>query len=199
VSPAELSELSDGSEYLTIIIIEANLLVDGGVVDKFCVSAEDAEVGVFYLECFLGLEVSVVEVDAEAVEVEDVSNLHIEGEVFPAVAPQHHLESILSGGVDDLELLGEVPVVFVAEDVGAVDHQSDGGEMSFLAFLVLFLCLLSQLSNALQMLTTLHLRINIAQFERGLRYKFSNTHTARLHNQPPLSFLKIIGGTPPGW
>jgi len=154
--PAVFPELSDGGEDVAVLVVESHLLVDGGVIGEVRVAAEEAGVGVLDLEGLLGLQVAVVEVDAEPVEVEHVAHLHVQAEVLPLVAPQHHLQRLLARRVDDPQLLGVVPILFVAEDVGAVDDQSDRGKVALLRLLLLPLGLLPQFCDGLQMLRALH-------------------------------------------
>ena len=135
-------ELGEGVEDLAIVVVEADLLVDGEVGVDVGAAAEDAEVGVLVAVGLLGLELVVEGLDFEIVEEDDVTDLQAEGEVLLAVAPEVHLEGLLLlRVVYYFQFLSEVPVVLVAVYVRAVDDQPDGRHQPFagLALLVLFL------------------------------------------------------------
>lgn len=90
----------------------------------------------------------LVEFEFEVVEVDDVSDFEIEGEIFFLSAPDIDLQGFtLVGVVDDFNFLGEVSVLFVAVGTGCVDNESSGRVESIrvvglFIFLVLFFGLL---------------------------------------------------------
>jgi hypothetical protein len=109
------SEAIDGVQDPAVFVVKAHFFVDGAVVIGVGVATENSEVGVLVLVDLFGLQLVLVELEPEVVEVDDVSDFEIEGEVLLLAAPDVDLEGLgLVGGVDDFEFLGEVPVFFVA-------------------------------------------------------------------------------------
>lgn len=152
------SEAIDGVQDPAVFVVKAHFFVDGAVVIGVGVATENSEVGVLVLEDLFGLQLVLVELEPEVVEVDDVSDFEIEGEVLLLVAPDVDLEGLgLVGGVDDFELLGEVPVFFVAVGSGCVDDEPDGGvELVLLPGLLIFVVLLPGLLEAENLSVLLH-------------------------------------------
>lgn len=150
VIPAELAQLDECGKDASVFIIKSDLLVDGAVVVEIGLAVEDPEIGVLNLISLLGLKSAIVDLNAEPVNEQDVSNLDIEGEVVLAVAVEENLHGcVWTRGVDDLELLGEVSIVLVSEHIGAVDDQANCGivpVVGFLAALGITLALLKELA-----------------------------------------------------
>ena len=190
VGLGEGPQLGEGVEDFAVVVVQADFLVDGEVAVDVGAAAENAEVGVLVAVGLLGLEFVVEGFDFEIVEEDDVADFEVEGEILLAVAPEVDLEGLLLlGVVDDFEFLGEVPIVLVAVDVGAVDDEADGREqpVAGLALLVLFL----ELGQGKQLPVLLHFVPNYylsqmsGRLQLILAQSYFSTHLPRYSPTPP--------------
>lgn len=160
VVSAELTQFEEGGQDASVLIIEAHLFVNWAVVVEIGLAVEDPEVGVLNLEGLLGLQSAIVDLNAEPVDKQDVSDLDVEREVVLAVAVEENLHGgVRTRGIDDLQLLGEVSVVLVAEHIGAVHHQAHRGKVAvsgLLAALGVALALLVELAQGSQLSVLAH-------------------------------------------
>lgn len=78
---------------------------------------------------------TIVDLGFEVIEVEDITDFYIEGEILLAIAPKVDLSGLTGfSAIDDFEFLSIVAICFVFIDVRTIDDESDWAVESLCVF-----------------------------------------------------------------
>ena len=123
----ECSKMTKGSKYLSLFIIKSNFFINWAVIGQLRISAKYSEIRIFCFVCFLCLQSSIVEFEFEIVNIENVTDLNVESEIFLSVVPQIHLKGlVLRCAVNNFEFLSIVAIGRIFVNIGCINNESNG-------------------------------------------------------------------------